>query len=220
MTYSILAHDAGSGALGGAAATGSLCVGGWVLRGDSRTGLSASQGAAPSTIWGEDVLLRMKSGDDAASAVAAVTGADRGREWRQLAALDCRGGAVCHTGELNTPWRGSLVAPGLVVSGNLLAGPQVLQALCDGYLAANGSLSERLLEALAAAEGAGGDIRGLQSAALLVVSDDAPPLTLRIDWSHDPIAALRDLHRRSRMGAYAEWLPCVPTRNDPERARG
>jgi uncharacterized Ntn-hydrolase superfamily protein len=92
--------------------------------------------------------------------------------------------------------------------------------LCDGYLAANGSLSEKLLEALAAAEGAGGDIRGLQSAALLVVSDDAPPLTLRVDWSHDPIAALRDLHRRSRMGAYAEWLPCVPTRNDPERARG
>ncbi|MFN3526048.1 MAG: DUF1028 domain-containing protein, partial [Paracoccus sp. (in: a-proteobacteria)] len=62
MTFSILAQDLGTGAFGGAAATGSLCVGGWVLRGDSRAGLTASQGAAPSTMWGEDVLVRMMSG--------------------------------------------------------------------------------------------------------------------------------------------------------------
>jgi uncharacterized Ntn-hydrolase superfamily protein len=73
---------------------------------------------------------------------------------------------------------------------------------------------------LAAAEAAGGDTRGLQSAALLVVSDDAPPLTLRVDWSEDPVAAIRDLHARSQSGEYAAWLPSVPTRSDPERGHG
>ena len=99
----------------------------------------------------------------------------------------------------------------------MLAGPQVLEALHDTFLAEHGSLAERLLAALAAAEAAGGDRRGLQSAALLVVSDDAPPLTLRVDWSENPVAALRDLHTRSHSGDYAAWLPKVPTRNDPER---
>ena len=196
---------------------GSLCVGGWVLRGDSRAGMSASQGAAPSTMWGEDALIRMQAGDTAEQALAAVTGSDAGRAWRQLAVLDRAGSAACHTGTANTEWRGSVVAPGLVVSGNMLAGPQVLEALHDTFLAEHGSLAERLLAALAAAEAAGGDRRGLQSAALLVVSDDAPPLTLRVDWSENPVAALRDLHTRSHSGDYAAWLPKVPTRNDPER---
>jgi uncharacterized Ntn-hydrolase superfamily protein len=220
MTFSILAQDLGTGALGGAAATGSLCVGGWVLRGDSRAGLTASQGAAPSTMWGEDVLALMMSGTSASEAVTAVTGADGGRDWRQLSALDRTGRTACHTGIQNSDWKGGLTAPGLVVSGNLLAGPEVLEALRDGYLAANGTLPERLLAALQAAEAAGGDTRGLQSAALLVVSDDAPPLSLRIDWAQDPVTALHDLHARSQSGAYAAWLPRVPTRNDPERGQG
>lgn len=217
MTFSILAQDLNSGAFGGAAATGSLCVGGWVLRGDSRAGMSASQGAAPSTMWGEDALLRMRAGDSAEQAIATVTGPDEGRAWRQLAALDRAGGTACHTGSANTAWRGSLMAPGLVVSGNMLAGPQVLEALRGGFLAARGTLAERLLAALAAAEAAGGDTRGLQSAALLVVSDDAPALTLRVDYSENPVAALDDLHRRSQSGDYAAWLPSVPTRNNPWR---
>lgn len=220
MTFSILAQDLNSGALGGAAATGSLCVGGWVLRGDSRAGLSASQGAAPSTMWGEDVLDRMRAGEDAQTAVSAVVGADSGRAWRQLAALDGRGGTACHTGAQNTDWRGSLVAPGLVVAGNLLAGPQVLEALRDSFLSTQGALAERLLAGLAAAEAAGGDTRGLQSAALLIVSDDAPPLTLRVDWSDAPVRALHDLYRRCQTGDYAAWLPRVPTRNDPQRGAG
>lgn len=220
MTFSILAQDLNTGAFGGAAATGSLCVGGWVLRGDSRAGMSASQGAAPSTIWGEEALARMLAGDTADHALAAVTGPDAGRDWRQLAVLDRAGGTACHTGASNTEWRGSLVAPGLVVSGNLLAGPQVLIALRDTFLATPGSLAERLLAALAAAEAAGGDTRGLQSAALLVVADDAPPLSLRVDWSEDPVAALHALYARSQGGDYAAWLPCAPTRADPERGHG
>lgn len=217
MTFSILAQDLTTGTFGGAAATGSLCVGGWVLRGDPRAGMSASQGAAPSTIWGEDVLDRMRAGEDASTALASVVGADRGREWRQLATLDRSGGAACHTGEHNTAWRGSLVAPGLVVSGNLLAGPEVLEALHDTYLSAQGCVAERMLAALVAAESVGGDTRGLQSAALLVVGEAMPPLTLRVDWAENPVRALQELYRRSQVGDYAAWLPSVPTRADPER---
>ena len=86
MTFSILAIDRKTGTIGGAAATGSLCVGGWVLRGDPRSGMSASQGAAPSTFWGEDVLFRMAAGETARTAVGAVTASDSGRAFRQLAA--------------------------------------------------------------------------------------------------------------------------------------
>lgn len=217
MTFSILAQDLSSGAMGGAAATGSLCVGGWVLRGDSRAGMSASQGASPSTIWGEDALSFMRQGGSADAAKTEVVGADGGRAWRQLAVLDRTGATACHTGAQNTDWKGALTGPGLVVSGNMLAGPQVLEALRAAYLGATGTLAQRLLAALAAAEASGGDTRGLQSAALLVVSDDAAPLSLRVDWATDPISALEDLHRRSQSGDYAAWLPTVPTRNHPER---
>jgi uncharacterized Ntn-hydrolase superfamily protein len=168
-------------------------------------------------MWGEDALKQMQAGDGAEQALSTVIGRDAGRDWRQLALLDGAGGTACHTGSKNTEWCGSLVVPGLVVSGNLLAGPQVLEALRDTFLAADGDLAERLLASIAAAEAAGGDTRGLQSAALLVVSDDAPPLTLRVDWSETPIFDLRHLYRRTQSGAYAAWLPSVPTRNDPER---
>ena len=93
----------------------------------------------------------------------------------------------------------------------------MLEALRDAHLSAAGTLAVRLLAALAAAEAAGGATRGLQSAALLVLSDDAPPLSLRVDWSEDPITALRNLYTRSQTGDYAAWLPSVPTRSDPER---
>lgn len=217
MTFSILAQDLSSGAFGGAAATGALCVGGWVLRGDSRAGLSASQGAAPSTMWGEDALEMMRGGHRADETLGRLVGADRGQAWRQLALLDKAGATACHTGDSNTDWKGALRQDGLVVSGNMLAGPDVLVALRDAYLSADGALADRLLAALGAAEAAGGDMRGLQSAALLVVADDAPPLSLRVDWSEQPIPALNDLYRRSQSGDYAAWLPTVPTRAAPER---
>lgn len=215
MTFSILARDSETGALGGASATGSLCVGGWVLRGDSRAGMTASQGAAPSTMWGEDTLDLMRAGTSAAEAVAQVTAADAGNDWRQLAALDRHGHVASHTGQQNTGWHGSIEHDGLVVAGNLLSSGDVLVALRDGFLGSVGSFGTRLLAALAAGEAAGGDVRGLQSAALLIVSDDRPPLTLRIDWAERPVLALIDLFQRSQTGDYAAWLERVPTRRNP-----
>lgn len=218
MTFSLLVRDPGSGALGGAAATGSLCVGGWVLRGDSRAGMTASQGAAPSTLWGEDVLELMRGGTDAQLSITRITAADSGRNWRQIAALDRAGRSAIFTGERNTGWHGSLSGEELVAAGNMLRGPEVLEAAVDAFTNTSGALPERLLAALRAGERAGGDSRGLQSAALLVVCDDQPPLTLRVDWAEAPLEALTALHARTREPAYANWLPRVPTRRDPERA--
>lgn len=218
MTFSILARDPDTGALGGAAATGSLCVGGWVLRGALDAGLSASQGAAPSTFWGEDVLAEMRAGQGAEQAVATVTGADSGRDWRQLSALDLSGRGAAFTGASNTPEMGHRPIPGGVVAGNMLTRLSVLDALAEGYAVGQGGFADRLIAALRAAEAAGSDSRGLLSAALLVLHPDHPPLTLRIDHhATDPIGALTDLHARATTGDYAAWTRQVPTRTDPER---
>ncbi|PQO22328.1 DUF1028 domain-containing protein [Rhodobacteraceae bacterium WD3A24] len=216
MTFSLLARDPGSGTLCGAAATGSLCVGGWVLRGDARAGLSASQGAAPSTMWGDDALALMRAGVAAGPAVEQLTAPDRGRNWRQLAALDRHGGAGHFTGTSNTAWRGARAEGAMVAAGNLLAGPQVLDALMAGFAEASGAPAERLLAALDAAAAAGGDSRGLQSAALLIVAEDAAPLTLRVDWAESPLDALRGLYARTREPEYRDWAATVPTLRHPE----
>ena len=218
MTYSILVKDPETGSLAGAAATGSLCVGGWVLRGDLRAGLSASQGASPSTFWGEDVLRAMAAGDPAEAAVATVAGADGHRDDRQLAALDLWGRAAHFTGANNTDCKGALVFENGVVAGNLLSDVSVLEAVRDGYLAATGALGTRLISALTAGQTAGGDSRGLQSAALLILHSAAAPMSLRIDWhAEDPLPALADLYARATSGEYAYWARQVPSLSDPQR---
>ncbi|MFZ5963264.1 DUF1028 domain-containing protein [Thalassococcus sp. BH17M4-6] len=218
MTISILAYDEKSGAYGGAATTGSLCVGGWVLRGDPESGLSASQGSLPSTMWGQDVLTRMRAGETAEAAVGHVVQADAGRDERQLAALDPAGGTGAFTGANSIQTAGARFAPGVVVTGNLLASDAVLDACLDGFLTGTGGLDLQLLNALERASKAGGDSRGLLSAALLVVGKDRPPLSLRIDHSDTPLDALRALYQRATTGLYAEWVRHVPTLADPERA--
>lgn len=217
MTYSILARDAKTGILGGAAATGSLCVGGWVLRGVAGVGMSASQGTAPSTLWGEGVLAMMGDGASAENAVDAMVSPDAGRDYRQLSALDARGGTGAFTGAASVPAAGARQGDGLVVAGNLLTGEEVLEAARDAYLASTLPFAERLLAALDAGAAAGSDSRGLQSAALLVVSPDAPPLTLRVDMSETPLTALRALYERAQSQPYAGWCDVVPVLNDPHR---
>ena len=214
MTYSILARDAETGAIGGAATTGSLCVGGWVLRGAPGAGMSASQGSAPSTFWGEEVLALMREGRPAAEAVAEVTGQDPGRGHRQLAALDPRGGTGHFTGRESIPVCGAAEAEQAVAAGNLLGAEGVPEAVLAGFAQATGAFSERLLAALRAGHAAGGDSRGLLSAALLVFEPRRPPLTLRVDLSDDPLSALEALHRRATSGSYHDWTYWVPVPED------
>lgn len=217
MTFSILVRDAESNAIAGAAATGSLCVGGWVLRGRWGAGMSASQGAAPSTLWGEDVLAQMARGAQAEAAVDAVVTPDPGRDWRQLAALDMSGGGAVFSGAKNTARVGGTVFDGGVACGNMLGAEDVPEAMARGFRDARGALPERLLAALLAARAAGGDTRGLQSAALLVLRPDAAPLTLRVDYAEEPLGALSDLLGRATSGEYQRWAQQVPTLDAPDR---
>lgn len=217
MTFSILVRDPETGEMGGAAATGSLCVGGWVLRGRWGAGMSASQGASPSTLWGEQALREMEAGANAYDAVSDITSADAGRGYRQLAALGMEGPGGTFSGELNTPEIGDMVFADGVASGNLLASPAVIPALVETFQSGSGTLAERLIASLFAGQSAGSDSRGLVSAALLVIGPDRAPLSLRIDRSDDPLTDLAELHERATTGEYAFWARQVPTVNDPER---
>ncbi|EBA10420.1 hypothetical protein SSE37_20482 [Sagittula stellata E-37] len=169
-------------------------------------------------MWGTDALALMRSGLPAAEAVARVTTPDTGKAERQMSALDLTGATAHFTGGNSIAVAGAREAAGVVVAGNLLASEAVLDACLEGFLTATGGLDERLLTALETASRAGGDSRGLLSAALLVVSRSTPPLTLRVDYSEAPLSALRVLHGHATNGLYADWLHHVPVTDDPHRA--
>lgn len=218
MTFSLLSFDEKTGTLAAAAATGSYCVGGWVLRGDLNAGLVASQGTAPSTFWRDGILREMRSGHGAQQAVDRWVIPDTGAAHRQVAALDLKGNGAAHTGAASVPFADHIVQPGLVVSGNMLSGQEVLEALAAGYRNGGEDPGMALIGALSAARDAGGDSRGLLSAALLILRPDAVPVDLRIDFSEDPLSDLRRLYDRIRTPPYADWLRVVPVARDPHRA--
>ena len=219
MTFSILARDHDTGAIGGAAATGSLCVGGWVLRGDLNAGMSASQGAAPSTIWGEEVLQHLRDGSSPKDSVNHVTSHDRGCA---LPATCCDGpswkcrriyrlGKSGHQRQHHLRRRLSRQATCWAVT--LFWG-----TMAEAYAASHYPFERRLLEALTAAQSAGSDFRGLLSAAILVLHPDRPPLTLRIDYHpNDPVTALEQLYQKATSGDYDDWARQVPVLSDRER---
>jgi uncharacterized Ntn-hydrolase superfamily protein len=220
MTFSVLAMDRVTGAMGAAAATGNLAVGAWVLRAAAGVGAVATQGERVSALWGDTALARLAAGEDPEAIVAALAGVDPGREARQLAVLDARGRGAAFTGSDNRDRKGHTVGVGLVVAGNCLAGDEILPAMAaalDIEPDTGGELATRLLRALEAAARAGGDARGLQSAALQVVARDRPPLDLRIDHAEAPIEALGRLLALASRPDYRAWTATLPTLDDPFR---
>ena len=147
MTFSILSYDEETGTFAGAAATGSLCVGGWVLRGDIESGLVAAQGTAPSTFWRDDALRSMHAGAAARRVVADLTGTDPGKGHRQMIALDRTGTSAGHTGADSIAHAAHDCRRGLAVAGNMLTGPEVLAAMVEAHASSKDSASERMLGA-------------------------------------------------------------------------
>ncbi len=217
MTYSILTYDRETGVFAAAAATGNLCVGGWVLRGDIESGLVASQGSAPSTFWRDEVLRQMHGDTDAGIAIANVIQPDPGRGHRQIIALDRNGGAKGFTGGDSIAFADHVCEEGLAVAGNMLAGQAVLDAMISAARNSEVTVVNRMLTALAAADAAGGDRRGLVSAALLILDPHRPPLDLRIDYHDNPLAALKQLCDRAHGPPYHSWLGKVPVLVDRSR---
>lgn len=216
MTFSLLARDPESGALGGAAATGNLCVGAWVLRGRAGVGISASQGHYPSTLWGEAVLDAFANGGSPEQAVKDTVMADKGRYARQLIGLDHKGRGGAFSGSANLPVVKDEVMPDLCASGNMLASADVITSAISGYMSSEGSFLRRLLAGLRSGAKSGGDARGLMSAAILIVAEDHPPIDIRVDYAADPLDTLSDLVARVEQGDYAGWMQSLPTLLSPD----
>ncbi len=220
MTFSVLALDRESGAIGCAAATGNLAVGAWVLRAAARVGSVATQGASVSPLWGDEALARLASGDSAAAVVERLTGADPGRDQRQLAVLDSSGGVAAWTGPGNTDAKGAIRGGGYVIAGNWLTSGDVLTAMELAYRQgqeAEHDFGYRLLGVLDAGLNAGSDSRGTFSAAIRIVRADRSPLDLRVDYDEEPLTRLRWLYDMAIKPPYSEWASQVPTLDDPHR---
>ena len=222
MTWSILARD-GQGRFGVAIASRFFAVGALCVHTRRGVGALATQ-ALMNPLYGPAGIERLARGLSPADVVTELTGADPGRAQRQLHLLGARGSGAAHTGAQCIDWCGHVVGEDFSFAGNMLAGPQVLRATVDAFVAhAALPLAERLIAAMAAGEAAGGDKRGKQSAALRIHGDeDHPDLDLRVDDHAEPIAELRRLYAVS-LQRFQPFIACLPGRHDPvgelDRAR-
>ena len=216
MTFSILAYDPLTESYGGASATGNICVGGWVLRGDPLSGVSASQGSEPSTLWGERILRYTGDGLDAKTAIKNTIKTDKGKQRRQLSVIDKKGNGSVFSGNENSSIIDELVSNNLVLSGNILSNKNVLNSMKERYLEnQDKSLLYRLYFALQGGNKAGGDKRGIFSASILIVSRKSPPISLRVDYSTNPLKKLKELISKSNTKDYTNWLNSLPVVSDP-----
>ena len=172
-------------------------------RGRSRTiGAIATQAYA-NPRYGPQGLALLRDGLSAAEAVERLTSADEDRAHRQLGVVDAEGGSATYTGDECNAWAGGRAGTGYAAQGNILVSGETVDALAETFEASAGKhLAERLIDCLDAAEAAGGDSRGRQSAALLVVERDGGYASLsdvlvdlRIDDHPDPLAELRRIYR-------------------------
>ncbi len=197
MTWSILVREAETGALGAAVASRFFAVGALCIHVEGGVAALATQ-ALVNPMYAAEGMPRLRAREGAAELVAGLVGPDPGRDQRQVHVIDAGGRIGQHTGPGCVGWAGHLRGTDLSVAGNMLAGEAVVAATLAGYLAAQGSLAERLLAAMEAGEAAGGDKRGRQSAGLKVCgADPYPELDIRADDHADPLAELRRLHRVS-----------------------
>ena len=200
-TYSIAACDLDAGQWGVATQSKFLAVGSVVPWAEPGVGAIATQAYA-NPRYGPDGFALLREGLSAEEVVARLTEADDGRDERQLGVVDGRGGSASFTGPGCMAWAGGETGPCFAAQGNILVGAETVAALAATFRATEGQpLSERLLECLAAAQAAGGDRRGQQSAALLVVERDGGYaglsdvlVDLRVDDHETPVVELARLH--------------------------
>ena len=200
-TYSLVACDLEQGEWGVGVQSKFLAVGSVVPWAAADVGAVATQALA-NVAYGPDGLELLRSGLSAEDVVARLTEADDGRDDRQLGVVDREGRAATFTGSACLDWAGGKTGPGYATQGNILVSGETVAGLASGFEGSAGRpLAERLLDGLAAAQLAGGDRRGQQSAALLVVRREGGyggmtdvAVDLRVDDHAEPIAELRRLY--------------------------
>jgi uncharacterized Ntn-hydrolase superfamily protein len=202
-TFSIVAFDPQTDSLGVAVQSKFLAVGSVVPWARAGVGALATQAMANYN-YGPRGLDLMSDGNTAEQTVEALTSSDEDREHRQVGVLDARGQAATFTGSECFDWAGGVTGEHYAAQGNILVGKETVEAMARAYEETNGDLAARLLGALDAGQVAGGDSRGKQSAALLVVregggygGENDRVVDLRVDDHQEPIRELiriRDLH--------------------------
>jgi len=208
VTYSIVGADLEAGEVGCAVQSKYFAVGAVVPWAKAGVGAVATQ-AAGVAAYGARVLEQLEAGAEPAEALRRVLADDDGRETRQLGVVTADGRAASFTGSECNEWAGDVQGPGFAAQGNILAGPEVVAEMERAFEKTDGPLAERLMAALEAAEAAGGDRRGRQSAALMVERAGAAAeipegidrvLDLRVDDHPEPIEELRRL-----LGIHTSW---------------
>jgi uncharacterized Ntn-hydrolase superfamily protein len=215
MTWSIVARDAQSGAFGVAVTTKFFAVGALCPHAMSGIGALATQALVNPT-FGPRGLRLLAEGVPAADIVRVLLAEDDGRETRQLHVLDAEGRNAAHTGENCIEWCGHLMRSGFSLAGNMLASPAVVADTASFYEShAMLPFAARLIGALDAGQGAGGDKRGKQSAALIVdAGEEYPELSLRVDDHAEPLVELRRLHDEAQR-YFVPFRRFLPTRASP-----
>src|SRR5688572_23800735 len=198
-TYSLVACDLDQAEWGVAVQSKFLAVGSVVPWAEPEAGAVATQAYA-NPRYGPDGLALLRQGLSADEVVKRLTEADDGRDERQLGVVDAVGRGATFTGSGCHDWAGGRTGTGYAAQGNILVSGETVDALAETFESTAGSLAERLLASLAAAQAAGGDSRGQQSAALLIVRRDGGyaglsdvVVDLRVDDHETPIEELRRL---------------------------
>jgi len=196
-TFSIVGYDPATGELGVAVQSKFFAVGAVVPWAKAGVGAIATQ-AFGNTTYGPRGLALLESGKPARDVVEELTSTDEGRDRRQLGIVDARGNAHAFTGAECQPWAGHEVGPNFAAQGNILVSEATVAAMANAFRDTPGMLGERLMRALEAGQEAGGDSRGMQSAAILVVKEGGGYAgfndrycDLRVDDHVAPIAELR-----------------------------
>jgi uncharacterized Ntn-hydrolase superfamily protein len=223
-TYSIVARDPGTGEMGVAVQSHWFSVGAIVPWAEAGVGAVATQSFVEPA-YGPLGLELMRMGRSATEALRALVSTDPDEAVRQVAMVDSRGRVGAHTGSRAITAAGHHVGEGYSTQANLMESATVWDAMARAYEASEGDLAERLLAALEAAEAEGGDIRGRQSAAIVVVAAESSGrpwqdrlFDLRVEDHPDPVGELRRLVRLQRayraLNEGDEWV----TRGEVERA--
>lgn len=205
-TFSILGYDPETGEVGGAVQSRVFSVGNGVLWAEAGVGVVATQ-AIVDVSYGPQGIELLSQGLSAQAVVEAILENDPDPSpdrWsklgRQFSVMDARGEVATHTGPRASDWAGHRVGTYVSAQGNILAGPDVVSDMVDAFVATEGHLSFKLMAALEAGQAAGGDRRGMQSAAMIVVGEGGGVwlnndvvLRLQVDDAEDPIVELRRL---------------------------
>jgi uncharacterized Ntn-hydrolase superfamily protein len=212
VTYSLVARDAETGELGVAVQSHWFSVGSVVSWARAGVGAVATQSIAEKS-YGPRLLDRLAAGEEPRRALEELVAADAGGRFRQVAVVGVQGRAAVHTGEVCIPFAGDVRGDGFTAQANMMSSQEVWPAMAGAFEASTGPLARRLLKALDAAEAAGGDVRGRQSAALLVVPAEGETwktvADLRVEDHPEPLGELRrllDLHDAYELASEGDEL--------------